>query len=92
MTGVQTCALPICLLYGQWQKWRDLQSKDSVKVAYGILAGMGIPTASLGPIAVAASVFLLNVAVKAGVEVICEGCAEEEAARKEEAKAKNKKR
>ena len=81
--------LPGGLLYGQWQKWRDLQSKDSVKVAYGILAGMGIPTASLGPVAVAASVFLLNVAVKAGVEVICEGCAEEEAARKEEAEAKS---
>ncbi len=75
--------LPGGLLYEQWRKWRDLQSKDSVKVAYGILAGMGIPTASLAPVAVAATVFLLNVVGKIGIEAVCEGCADEEAARDE---------
>ena len=66
--------LPGGLLYEQWRKWRDLQSKDSVKVAYGVLVGMGIPTANLAPAAVAASVFLLNVLAKVGIEAVCEGC------------------
>jgi hypothetical protein len=73
--------LPDGLLYKQWQTWKDLQSKDAVKVAYGVIAGMGIPTASLGPAAVAATVFLMNVLAKAGIEAVCEGCAEEETAR-----------
>ena len=72
--------LPGGLLYEKWRKWRDLQSKDTVKVAFGVLAGMGIPTASLAPVAVAASVFLLNVVAKIGIEAICEGCADEEPA------------
>ena len=50
-----------------------------MKVAYGVLAGMGIPTASIAPVAVAASVFLLNVVLKVGIEAVCEGCAEEAA-------------
>jgi hypothetical protein len=64
------------LLYEQWRKWQNLQSKDSVKLAYGIAAGMGISTASLGPVAVAASVFLINVLTKIGIEAICEGTVE----------------
>jgi hypothetical protein len=85
--------LPEGNLYKQWQKWRDLRSKDSVKVALGVIAGMGIPTASIGPVAVAASVFQLNVIANIGVEAICEGCAEEEAERKKALKeaAKEKK-
>ncbi len=86
--------LPGGLLYNQWHKWRDLRSKDSVKVAFGAIAGMGIPTASIAPVAVAASVFLLNAVANIGVEALCEGCAEEEAIRKkaleEAAKEKNK--
>jgi hypothetical protein len=73
--------LPGGLLYNQWQKWRDLRSKDSVKVAFGAIAGMGIPTASVAPLAVAASVFLLNAVANIGIEAICEGCEEDEAAR-----------
>jgi len=74
--------LPEGHLYKQWQKWRDLRSKDSVKVALGVVAGMGIPTASIGPVAVAACVFLLNAVAGIGIEAMCEGCAEEEAERK----------
>ena len=69
--------LPGGILYEQWHKWKDLQSKSAVKVAYGVLAGMGIPTASLDPAAVAATVFLLNVALKVGIDTICEGCKQE---------------
>ena len=79
--------LPGGLLYEQWRKWRDLQSKDSVKVAYGVLAGMGIPTASIAPVAVAVSVFLLNVVTKIGIEAVCQGCSEEEAAREKTSEA-----
>src|SRR5262245_59328766 len=64
--------LPEGHLYKQWKKWRDLRSKDSVKVAIGVVAGMGIPTASLGPVAVAASVFLLNAITSIGIEAMCE--------------------
>lgn len=71
--------LPTGLLYRQWLKWRDLQSKDSVKVAFGALAGMGIPTASIAPIAVAASVFLLTVVANIGIQAVCEDCDEEDA-------------
>jgi hypothetical protein len=66
--------LPGGILYEQWHKWKDLQSKSAVKVAYGALAGMGIPTASLAPAAVAVTVFLLNVAIKVGIDTVCEGC------------------
>jgi hypothetical protein len=45
---------------------------------------MGIPTASVAPIAVAASVFLLNLIAKVGIEAICEGCIDEEPTRKAE--------
>ena len=73
--------LPGGLLFEQWRKWRDLESKAAVRTSYVWLAAMGIPTASLGPVAVAATVFLLNVVAKIGIEAVCEGCAEEEAAR-----------
>jgi hypothetical protein len=72
--------LPGGLLYEQWRKWRDLQSKDAVKMSLSFLAGMGITT-NLAPAAVAATVFLLNLLAKIGIEAVCEGCAEEEAAR-----------
>ena len=65
------------MLYEQWHKWKDLESKSAVKVGYGALLGMGIPTASLGPVAVAATVFLLNVALKVGIDAVCEGCRQE---------------
>ena len=56
-------------------------------MAYGVLAGMGIPTASIAPVAVAVSVFLLNVVTKIGIEAVCEGCSEEEAAREKTSEA-----
>ena len=73
--------LPGGLLHEQWHKWRDLESKAAVRTSYVWLAAMGIPTASLAPAAVAATVFLLNVLAKIGIEAVCEGCAAEEAAR-----------
>jgi pyridoxine 5'-phosphate synthase PdxJ len=73
--------LPGGLLHTQWEKWRDLQSKDAVKMSLAALAGMGISTANVPALAVAATVFLLNVVAKIGIEAVCEGCAEEEAAR-----------
>lgn len=79
--------LPGGLLYEKWHKWRDLPSKDAVKVTVSILAGMGVATAAVPTLAVAATVFLLNVLAKAGIEAVCEGCAEDEAAR---AKARQK--
>jgi hypothetical protein len=75
--------LPGGLLHEKWQKWRDLPSKDAVKVSVSVLAGMGFATATVPTLAVAATVFLLNVLTKAGIEAVCEGCAEEEAARDE---------
>jgi hypothetical protein len=73
--------LPGGLLHTQWEKWRDLQSKDAVKMSLAALAGMGISTANVPALSVAATVFLLNVVAKIGIEAVCEGCAEEEAAR-----------
>ena len=66
--------LPGGMLYEQWRKWRDLESKSVVRVSYAWLAAMGIPAGSLGPMVIAASVFLLNVAVKIGIDALCEGC------------------
>ena len=87
--------LPDGLLYKQWKKWRDLQSKDAVKMSLAALAGMGVSTANIPALAVPATVFLLNVVAKIGIEAICEGCAEEEAERikalKEAAKEKKQK-
>ena len=84
--------LPGGLLHEQWRKWRDLQSKDAVKMSLAALAGMGISMTNVPALAVAATVFLLNVVGKIGIEAVCEGCAEEEAAhdeaRKQAAEAK----
>jgi len=66
--------LPGGLLYEQWHRWKDLEKKSAVRVSYAWLAAMGIPTASLAPVAVAATVFLLNVALKVGIDAVCEGC------------------
>ena len=65
------------LLYQQWHKWRDLQSKDAVKVTYGLLAGLEISGAALPVVAVAASVILLNLVANIGVSAICENAEEE---------------
>ena len=62
------------LLHDQWKKWKDLNSKDAVKTSYLWLGAMGIQQASIGPVAVAATVFLLNVLLKIGIEAICEEC------------------
>ena len=60
------------LLHDQWQRYKDVESKSAVRVSYAWLAAMGIPTGSVAPVAVAASVFLLNVLVKVGIEAICD--------------------
>jgi len=73
--------LPGGLLNTQWEKWRDLQTKDAVKMSLAALTGMGISTANVPALAVAATVFLLNVVAKIGIGAVCEGCAEEEAVR-----------
>lgn len=82
--------LPEGHLFRQWKKWRDLSSKDTAKVALGVIAGMGIPTASIAPVAVATCVFLLNAITKVGIDAICEGCAEEEAKREAEKEQEQK--
>jgi hypothetical protein len=60
------------LLYKQWHKWRDLPSKDAVKVSLGIVAGLGIGGVALPVVGVAASVILLNIVLNIGVNAICE--------------------
>jgi hypothetical protein len=60
------------LLYEQWHKWRDLPSKDAVKVSLGVVAGLGISGTALPVVAVAASVILLNIVLNIGVSAICE--------------------
>ena len=47
--------LPDGMLYKQWHKWRDLQSKDAVKMSFTALATMGISTANIPAVAVAAT-------------------------------------
>lgn len=69
--------LPGGMLYEQWRRYRDVESKSAVRVSYAWLAAMGIPAASLAPAAVAAAVFLLNVLIKVGIDAVCEGCAPE---------------
>ena len=69
--------LPGGMLYEQWHKWKDLKSKSAVKVTCAALAGMGISTAAIPTVAVAATVFLLNVALKVGIDAVCEGCRQE---------------
>ena len=67
--------LPGGLLHEQWQRYRDIERKEAVRVSYAWLAAMGIPTASLAPAAVALAVFLVNVLVKVGIDAVCEGVA-----------------
>jgi hypothetical protein len=71
------------LLYKQWHKWRDLPSKDAVKVSLGLVAGLGISGTALPVVAVAGSVILLNIVLNIGVNAICEDEKEED---KKEAK------
>ena len=59
-------------LYQQWHKWRDLPSKDAIKVSLGLVAGLGISGTALPVVAVAASVILLNIVLNIGVNAICE--------------------
>jgi hypothetical protein len=60
------------LLYKQWHKWRDLRTKDAVKVSLGLVAGLGISGPALPVVGVAAAVILLNVVLNIGINVICE--------------------
>jgi len=68
----QDLCLPSGLLHDQWAKWQDLNSQDVVKASYLWLGAMGIPQASIAPATIAATVFLLNVLLKVGIEAICE--------------------
>src|SRR5690606_30170710 len=70
--------LPGGQLHKQWQRWKDLQSKDAVKLSLGFLAGIGVASSVLAPAAVAATVCLLNIVTKIGIDAICEGCADAE--------------
>jgi hypothetical protein len=65
-------------LYQQWHKWRDLPSKDAVKVSLGLVAGLGISGTALPVVAVAATVILLNIVLNIGVNAICEEDDEED--------------
>ena len=84
--------LPEGNLHKQWKIWRDLRSKDAVKMSLSALTGLGIAAAAVPTVAVAASVFLINAVANIGIAAMCEGCAEEEAERqkalKEAAKEK----
>jgi len=60
------------LLHRQWHKWRDLPSKDAVKVSLGLVAGLGISGTALPVVAVAASVILLNIVLNIGINAICD--------------------
>ena len=66
------------LLYKQWHKWRDLQSKDAVKLSLGVVAGLGISGAALPVVAVASSVVLLNIVFNIGINAICDDEKEQE--------------
>ena len=59
-------------LYAQWQKWRDLQTKDVVKVFSGVLAGMGISGEALLGAIVAVGAVTLHIVSHIGISAICE--------------------
>ncbi len=66
--------LPGGKLHEQWQKWGDLDSKTAVGYVHGALLSMGITGLVVGPVAIAITVFLLNVLLNIGIRTICEGC------------------
>lgn len=66
--------LPGGTLYKQWQTLRDLDSKAAVGHVHSLLVGMGIAAHSLTPVAIAATVILLNTLLNIGIKAICEGC------------------
>jgi hypothetical protein len=57
------------VLHAQWQKYRDLASKDMLKTFGGILVGLGLAGNTLIVVAVAVSVYVLYL----GVEAFCAG-------------------
>lgn len=73
--------LPGGNLHAQWKKWRNLRSRDAVKMSLAALGGMGVSTANIPVLAVPATVFLLNAVANIGIEALCEGCAQEEGER-----------
>ena len=69
--------LPGGVLHDHWQKWKDLDTKDTVKSSCFWLAAMGISAQVLNPVAVAATVILLNAVLNIGIQAICEECGEQ---------------
>ena len=59
-------------LYAQWQRWRDLRTKDVVKVFSGVLVGMGISAAALPGVLVAVGAMTLYIVLHIGISAICE--------------------
>lgn len=53
------------ILHTQWEKYRDIASKDGLKVVGGVLAGMGLTAGPLATAAVAIVVYLLYIGVQA---------------------------
>jgi len=61
-------------LYQQWKKYGDLDSKTTASHIHSLLLGMGIAAHSLTPLAIAATVIVLNTLLNIGIKAICEDC------------------
>ena len=59
-------------LYAQWQRWRDLSTKDVVKVFSGVLAGMGFSGNFLSGTVVATGAIVLHIVLNIGIQAICD--------------------
>jgi hypothetical protein len=59
---------PDGFLYQQWEKWGDLDNKDTLKVLGGVLAGMGIAGNVLPTLVIAVTVVILRIGRKAFCE------------------------
>lgn len=55
------------ILYQQWQKWKEIATKDALKIFGGILVGMGLSGTVLQIVAVAVVVYVLHL----GAEAFC---------------------
>ena len=56
------------ILHKQWQKWGDLDNKETIAKFGGLLAGMGISGELITPLVVSVTVIVLHIGVKAFCE------------------------
>ena len=66
--------LPGGVMFQQWEKWRDIKTRDVLKSVLATLAVMRVAANVIAMVAVAVCVFIIHAVTKIGIQTLCMDC------------------